>query len=1698
MLRRRPPLTIFVLSLLAFIPPAQADDGWYRQSGRTYEKRLPITLANPLPADRLQHPVIVSLADIAAKAPDFPGKAFVVVDPEAAPVSPCRIEAGGNDIPSQIDDMDGDRTPDELCFLADLPAKTAKTFHLYYSQNDLPAPKYPKRTQTTTFAECDANSLFAIESDRFMFRLAGLRDSPGYGFDMFGKYKEYPGYYQHLFHKKIFGRYGPTMNGDHKADTPRGRSILYPEGEPGAIGIGALFIRKNGKSIFPERSNVACRLAVDGAIRSVAELQVRGWRIGDNGYSARIRCAMYAGHPFMEYDLALAKVSGSDPGDSLCLGMMKLQNEQKEIGNGHVMLWGDRPAIRAKDIGMAMLFDPEVFIPAIEDEKQYVLPLKTMPQPDKPAKARLFLSGAWGKAGYWATKEEFFGFHRRLGPALLTPVHLEIGTVQTGTAKPQMKTLARLELFLSNPSNMKSVLPAECDLESLGLETGTGIDSVPAVDVVSLYGKKRLFIDKSIAPLRTEKVELSSSDEEPRQACDLKQAAPDGDVTVTIAKTQWLITGQGLKRVVHNGKAMELQQTPAAGTVSVLHNGSVCAIVRVGQPKAFCDYCFCKDQRVVKVVASTGFALAAKNAVSHVAKKEVGVEGCEQTQGNRWGRIASEKVFGISSVFQKQREDAAEDLRYPAEWGAMYCDEKKVGLVFCASPSAERILVSKGGRMQSDLPPGHSRQTIYLSPIEEVAQGEERWPLMSPPLVSVKTEGGFRSCEDRTGNGMEETVLVEDLNRNGLPDFVGDRWLFDTDSDDTLQMVLEFGEAEGRGRPGRQVREMRVYCDTVSGSRLHSSSLCAFWGDLPTAYPWTTYPEQRDKYDGCLGPGELEKPFSVYQDWDGDGVFFNGPVTEGGFISSVRLTDAYGGPFFTCSFVNPCVLESLDLDDDGDSDIWLFRAEKQGLADEGMHSRCNVGIVYFDLSDNNLDPVTVVNPYNGRAYWAVRYCTMQSADNGKLYQQAVLHEDGTIVGGRNWPMAGTWDVDNDGVANGHLYHETARPVMALDLENRFSASKLAEGDKKPDNLAMSGDMGGGFRPRLEHLQWVRQGWHFQKEMYPVRPFSFTLHGARLTDPRAYYAHSADQPRCEFEDRHGNKVSIRAKYLPERWHGQRLECKAWPDGQWDYWPTNNWNTFLQRSPWMCVSHFLRGWQLAHMEGAHDHVGFHAMARTEMAWADENSPDGASSYYLYYSPILNGLHYRGLDFGLQYLPDFTPGGVLYPIWGKSRTTAGMMASGKLFDYPREARQWGKMFLYYLDRSGDGYVDTYVLDGENDGYFEKRAWHDRKNDVVEVYDNGLLAAVKTKLEFPGSRLELNNYADLVAQRRRSYETDGLLWKIKIRDRGLEGGDDAAFSMVLSGDWLPRVAADAFHTKDKKDPWTDFAETGLDTLGRVISQSRIAVSALKQKYSARSLSKVDMLVVSDLAMMPDSDEVDALKAYLEGGGIVMLLAGANPSEESAPTVSLARCFDVVITDRVLSVVPRETELTKEYRASRGYLADPSRCWGPFAANLGVKDRAGTGLLKGVKQFFFDARALASGDPLVEHRGQTLMATRTVGRGTLVVIPSNLFHNKYMCMDYPLRELLCEKAGNQRLAENLVEHLLGRMMPTIQAMEAGQSTAHLHIRGRGGEIRFQVPWKRALVRLNGKAIDAQRKDGSVVILAPPGDSSIDLTHGRS
>ena len=75
------------------------------------EKSFAVEVSNTWNKAKADEPVVIKLSEI---NPQFRVRSAVVMN-------------GNEEIPSQLDDLDGDRRPDELAFVIDLPAKSKRT-----------------------------------------------------------------------------------------------------------------------------------------------------------------------------------------------------------------------------------------------------------------------------------------------------------------------------------------------------------------------------------------------------------------------------------------------------------------------------------------------------------------------------------------------------------------------------------------------------------------------------------------------------------------------------------------------------------------------------------------------------------------------------------------------------------------------------------------------------------------------------------------------------------------------------------------------------------------------------------------------------------------------------------------------------------------------------------------------------------------------------------------------------------------------------------------------------------------------------------------------------------------------------------------------------------------------------------------------------------------------------------------------------------------------------------------------------------------------------------------------------------------------------------------------------------------------------------------------------------------------------------
>jgi hypothetical protein len=236
-------------------------------------KSVTITVENPVNTARPAADVIVPIEDLRKIAPDFmPGSLRVTC-------ASADGTEGTQELPSQVDDLDGDNKADELAFQIDLAPRQTRTVTIQYGEPDQIyrlRKDYPQRTYALFSTKIEG---VGWESENIAFR---VYFDPRNAIDIYGKRR-----------RSLQLRMYATPEYPYHQESPEGRDI-FKVGE--SIGIGAVGAWVDGKVVraadVKERS---WRIISLGPVRTIVQLEYRGWNLGEKSIVARSRISMWAG-----------------------------------------------------------------------------------------------------------------------------------------------------------------------------------------------------------------------------------------------------------------------------------------------------------------------------------------------------------------------------------------------------------------------------------------------------------------------------------------------------------------------------------------------------------------------------------------------------------------------------------------------------------------------------------------------------------------------------------------------------------------------------------------------------------------------------------------------------------------------------------------------------------------------------------------------------------------------------------------------------------------------------------------------------------------------------------------------------------------------------------------------------------------------------------------------------------------------------------------------------------------------------------------------------------------------------------------------------------------------------------------------------------------------------------------------------------
>lgn len=257
-------------------------------------KVLKLAITNPNELERAHENIVVSVADLRRIAPDFKAGDAIVTTSDAATLDEDARTMQVTEVPSQVDDLDGDDKYDELVFQIQLKPKQTRIVTIAFGDQATMQRlrgSYPKRTAAMFAKKLEG---LAWESEASAWRVYFDQRN---AIDLFAKRR--PGLYLEMFGAPEY---------DYNAESPLGRDI-YRIGD--AIGIGSLAALVDGKVI--RVSDVAqrnWRIISAGPLRTIVELNYRGWKVGGRDVNLTSRITQWAGKHGFEHRITADGATG--------------------------------------------------------------------------------------------------------------------------------------------------------------------------------------------------------------------------------------------------------------------------------------------------------------------------------------------------------------------------------------------------------------------------------------------------------------------------------------------------------------------------------------------------------------------------------------------------------------------------------------------------------------------------------------------------------------------------------------------------------------------------------------------------------------------------------------------------------------------------------------------------------------------------------------------------------------------------------------------------------------------------------------------------------------------------------------------------------------------------------------------------------------------------------------------------------------------------------------------------------------------------------------------------------------------------------------------------------------------------------------------------------------------------------------------
>lgn len=392
--------------------------GGLSASAQGQEKKIEVIVENPWNAEKVDEPVVIDLSSLGA---GFIVKSATVFD-------------GTNEIPSQLDDMNGDTRADELAFVINLPASGKKTLNVTLSS--LKSDKtYPARVYAEMLFRTSKKNKYA---KGYAIYADGASDTynvqhhHGAAFE-----SELVAYRIYFNEKQTTDLYGKFHKGLELEE-----SQFYPTDEQLKRGFGDDVIKVNSScgagtlrgwdgtqsTLIKPVAVRGQRILASGPVRTIVDAEVKGWQYQNKELNMINRYTLYAGHRDAQVDVLFDAPLDKEV---FCTGVQNITGHADIFSdhNGLVASWGtdwpvnDTVKYKKETVGLATYIPKKYVVKETSDKENF---LYTISVPGKSS-FRYYTSFTSCKETFgYPDKEKWFAYVQEWKKALEQPVKITV------------------------------------------------------------------------------------------------------------------------------------------------------------------------------------------------------------------------------------------------------------------------------------------------------------------------------------------------------------------------------------------------------------------------------------------------------------------------------------------------------------------------------------------------------------------------------------------------------------------------------------------------------------------------------------------------------------------------------------------------------------------------------------------------------------------------------------------------------------------------------------------------------------------------------------------------------------------------------------------------------------------------------------------------------------------------------------------------------------------------------------------------------------------------------------------------------------------------------------------------------------------------------------------------------------------------